>query len=103
MMMAKALASNGTHKVYIIGRRKATLEAAAKESSYGKITSMVGDVTSRLASGLLRDHIKAKIGYINVFTLNSGIGGPAKHQYHAAKLSRGIWGHGVEDGFSGIY
>ncbi len=32
LMMAKALAANGAAKVYIIGRRMESLEAAAKES-----------------------------------------------------------------------
>ncbi len=31
-MMAKALAANGATKVYIIGRRRAVLEEAAKQS-----------------------------------------------------------------------
>ncbi|KAL9577389.1 MAG: hypothetical protein Q9212_006393 [Teloschistes hypoglaucus] len=47
LMMANALAANGAHKVYIIGRRKEVLEAAAKESPHGNIVPLVGDVTSK--------------------------------------------------------
>lgn len=46
-MMTKALALNGVNKVYIIGRRKEVIEAAAKESSQGNIIPIVGDVTSK--------------------------------------------------------
>ena len=46
-MMTKALALNGVNKVYIIGRRKEVIEAAAKESPHGNIIPIVGDITSK--------------------------------------------------------
>ncbi|MCJ1475681.1 hypothetical protein MMC13_004344 [Lambiella insularis] len=76
LMMAKALALNGAHKVYIIGRRKEVLEAAAKESPHGNIIPLVGDVTSKDAIQSVAAHIKSQVGYINVLIANSGIGGP---------------------------
>ena len=76
LMMAKALALNGAHKVYIIGRRKEVLEAAAKESPHGNIIPLVGDVTSKDALQSIASHIEKEVGYINVLIANSGIGGP---------------------------
>ncbi|KAL9130456.1 MAG: hypothetical protein Q9217_001379 [Psora testacea] len=76
LMMAKALALNGAHKVYIIGRRKETLKAAAEESPHGNIIPMVGDVTSKESLKSIADSIKAEVGYVNVLIANSGIGGP---------------------------
>ena len=76
LMMTKALALNGARKVYIIGRRKEVLEAAAKESPHGNIIPLVGDVTSKDALQSIVSHIENEVGYINVLIANSGIGGP---------------------------
>jgi len=75
-MMAKALALNGAKAVYIVGRRKDRLEAAAKESPHGNIIPLEGDVTSKDSLKSLADHIGRETGYINVLIANSGIGGP---------------------------
>ena len=75
-MIAKALALNGAHKVYIIGRRKENLETAAKESPYNNIVPIQGDVTSKESLSSIVAHIQQEIGYINVLIANSGIGGP---------------------------
>ena len=82
-MMAKALALNGAHKVYIIGRRKEVLEAAAKESPHNNIVPLVGDVTSKPSLQALASQIASEVGYINVFIANSGIGGPQTSSLHA--------------------
>lgn len=74
--MAKALALNGAHKVYIVGRRKEVLEAAAKESPHGNIIPLVGDVTSKDSLRSVVMHIEKDTGYINVIIANSGILGP---------------------------
>lgn len=76
LMMTKALALNGAHKVYIIGRRKEILEAAAKESPHDNIVPLVGDVTSKDALQSIVSHIEKEVGYINVLIANSGIAGP---------------------------
>lgn len=76
LMMAKALALNGAHKVYIVGRRKEVLEAAAKESPHGNIIPLVGDVTSKDSLRSVVTYIEKDTGYINVVIANSGILGP---------------------------
>lgn len=75
-MISKALAANGASKVYIVGRRKEVLEAAAKESSKGNIIPLVGDVTSKDSLKSIASQIEKEVGYINVLIANSGIGGP---------------------------
>ena len=76
LMMTKALALNGARKVYIVGRRKEVLEAAAKESPHGNIVPLVGDVTSKDTLQSIVSHIEKEVGYINVLIANSGIQGP---------------------------
>lgn len=76
VMMAKALALNGAHKVYIVGRRKEMLETTAKESPHGNIIPLVGDVTSKEDLSSIVSKIKEEVGYVNVLIANSGIAGP---------------------------
>ena len=76
LMMAKALALNGAHKVFIVGRRLQVLEAAAKESPHGNIVPIVGDVTSKDSLKAAADEVKSQVGYLNVLVVNSGIAGP---------------------------
>ncbi|KAM0801245.1 hypothetical protein BDR22DRAFT_804941 [Usnea florida] len=76
LMMTKALALNGAHKVYIIGRRREVLEAATRESPHGNIIPLVADVTSKSALQSVVSHIEREVGYINVLIANSGISGP---------------------------
>ncbi|RFU24709.1 hypothetical protein B7463_g11625, partial [Scytalidium lignicola] len=76
LMMARALAVNGAHKVYIIGRRKHVLEAAAASVNTGNIIPLAGDVTSREEIANIVDIIKKETGYINVLVANSGVLGP---------------------------
>lgn len=75
-MMTKALALNGAARVYIVGRRKEPLEAAAKESPHGNILPLQGDVTSKDSLQSLVTHIEQDVGYVNVLIANSGTGGP---------------------------
>jgi NAD(P)-dependent dehydrogenase (short-subunit alcohol dehydrogenase family) len=75
-MMARALALNGAHKVYIIGRRKEVLEKAAQSVSTNNIVPLVGDVTSKSDLEKVVSIIKSEIGYINVLVANSGTLGP---------------------------
>ena len=76
LMIAKTLALNGAYRVYIVGRREATLQAAAKESPHGNIIPVVGDVTSKSDLERIVQQVKHEVGFINVLFANSGITGP---------------------------
>lgn len=78
--MARALALNGAHKVYIIGRRKEKLDEAAQSVSTNNIIPIVADVTSKKALESAVSTIKSEVGYINVLITNSGILGPQPAQ-----------------------
>jgi NAD(P)-dependent dehydrogenase (short-subunit alcohol dehydrogenase family) len=75
-MMARALALNGAHKIYIIGRRKDALEKASQSVSTNNIVPLVGDVTSKEALASIVSTIKDEVGYINLLIANSGTLGP---------------------------
>jgi NAD(P)-dependent dehydrogenase (short-subunit alcohol dehydrogenase family) len=75
-MMARALALNGAHKVYILGRRKEVLEKAAASVPTNNIIPLVTDVTSKEALASAVATITSEVGYINVLVANSGTLGP---------------------------
>jgi NAD(P)-dependent dehydrogenase (short-subunit alcohol dehydrogenase family) len=79
-MMARALALNGAHKVYIVGRRKEVLERASKSVSSGNIIPLQGDITSKEALSSIVARITSETGYINVLIANSGTLGPQAAQ-----------------------
>ncbi|KAF8862263.1 NAD(P)-binding protein [Acephala macrosclerotiorum] len=78
LMMARALALNGAHKVYIVGRRKEILEKAAASVTTNNIIPLVGDVTSKEALSSIVSTITSETGYINLLIANSGTLGPQK-------------------------
>lgn len=82
--MARALAFNGAHKVYILGRRLEVLKAAAKEHS--SIIPLQCDVTSKGDLRSVVDHIAADVGYVNLVVANSGSIGPPVRFNPAASL-----------------
>jgi len=75
-MMAKALAHNGAAKVYIVGRRKEKLDAAAKQCPTGNMIPIVGDVSSKASLQAIASQIASETGYINLLIANSGVTGP---------------------------
>ena len=75
-MMAKALAEAGARKVYILGRRKETLDKATAE--HESIIPLVCDVTSKDALQSAVHFITGDIGHVNLVVANSGILGPTK-------------------------
>ena len=83
LMMTEALALNGAHKVYIIGRRKEVLDEATKKSPHDNIIPLVGDVTSKESLQSIVSHIEKDVGYINVLIANSGIQGPPENPISA--------------------
>jgi NAD(P)-dependent dehydrogenase (short-subunit alcohol dehydrogenase family) len=76
LLMARALALNGAHKVYILGRRKEVLERAAASVPTNTIIPIVADVTSKEALASAVSTITSEVGYINVLVANSGCSGP---------------------------
>lgn len=75
LMLAKALIENGAAKVYIAGRRKEVLEAAA-QSLGPNVVPVVCDVTSKDSLKQMASFIEADAGFLNLLACNSGIGGP---------------------------
>jgi len=74
-MMTIALAENGAHKIYIIGRREGPLnELAAKFPNI--VIPMRGDITSQSDLGAISSQIRSEVGYINVLIANAGMTGP---------------------------
>ncbi|KAK5259015.1 hypothetical protein LTR20_005398 [Exophiala xenobiotica] len=76
-MMARALAANGASKVFIIGRREASLKETADSVPGGNIIPLVGDVTSKESLQQCVDKVKAEVDSIDVLVANSGISGPS--------------------------
>ena len=69
-MMTQAFASGGAAKIYIIGRRKEKLDAAAKLSP--TIIPIVGDVTSKDSLVSIAAQITQETGFVNLLCCNSG-------------------------------
>ncbi|KAJ5308659.1 hypothetical protein PENANT_c053G11496 [Penicillium antarcticum] len=74
LTMSRALATNGAHKVYILGRRMDVLEKTAAE--YPSIVPVQADVTSKADLQAAVDLIKEEVGYVNLVVANSGSIGP---------------------------
>ncbi|KAH6852933.1 short-chain dehydrogenase [Alternaria rosae] len=74
LMIAHSLASAGATKVYILGRRKDKLSAAA--SQHENIIPFQCDITSKASLQAAVDFITHDTGYVNLLVANSGIYGP---------------------------
>ncbi|KAJ5116232.1 hypothetical protein N7456_000580 [Penicillium angulare] len=76
LIITRALAANGAHKIYILGRRLEVLEKAAAE--YPNIViAHQADVSSKSDLQSAVDRIKSDVGYVNLVIANSGtIGNP---------------------------
>lgn len=100
LMIARALALNGARKVYIIGRRKDALEAAASSVTTNNIIPMVGDVTSKDSLKTIVSQITVDIGYVNVVIANSGIAGPQNSFTPETSLQdfqKSLWDTNIKD------
>ncbi|MCJ1375943.1 hypothetical protein MMC20_007181 [Loxospora ochrophaea] len=75
LMMAKALEANGA-KVYIIGRRLETLQAAAKQAKNNNIIPLQGDCTSKESLTSIVSTIRSQSSVVNTLIVNHGITGP---------------------------
>ncbi|CAL5866122.1 uncharacterized protein PFLUO_LOCUS329 [Penicillium psychrofluorescens] len=106
LMMAKALAANGASKVFIVGRRFSVLESAAKESKYGNIIPVLGDVTSKADLKSLTAHIDVEAGHVDLLVANAGISGPdlegLSESAPIEELQQKLWGPKLEN-FANTY
>ncbi|GAB1316981.1 Short-chain dehydrogenase/reductase sat3 [Madurella fahalii] len=75
LIMARALATNGAKKVYILGRRQEVLVNAANEFP-SVLVPVQCDVTSKESLQAAVDKVTAEVGYINLLVANSGVLGP---------------------------
>lgn len=107
LMMARALALNGAHKVYIVGRRKEVLEKASKSVSTNNIIPLVGDVTSKDDLSSIVSYIVSDTGYINVLIANSGILGPQAAQKMTSESTvadfQKAWGESTFEEFADTF
>ena len=71
-MMAKALATNGAAKVFIIGRREHLLQTGAKSVESGNNILIVGDITSKESLQNIVSQITSEVGFINILIANAG-------------------------------
>ncbi len=74
--MALALDANAAAHVFIIGRRAASLEKIASRAKNGRITPVVGDVTSKESLQSCTEQISQIVNHVDVLVANSGIAGP---------------------------
>ncbi|RAL12398.1 SDR family NAD(P)-dependent oxidoreductase [Aspergillus homomorphus CBS 101889] len=86
LIMTRALAANGAHKVYILGRRQDVLEQAAAEFP-DVVIAHQADVTSKADLQAAVDRITKEVGYVNLVVANSGSIGPAVRFNPSATLS----------------
>ncbi|KAK5696657.1 hypothetical protein LTR97_007961 [Elasticomyces elasticus] len=73
---ARALDANGAKAVYIVGRRKETLEEAAKTGINGTIKPIVGDVSDKASLQKVVEQVQNEQGYVNLLFANAGVSGP---------------------------
>lgn len=75
-MITRALVANGAHRVYIVGRRKEVLEAAAQAINSHIVIPLPGDITSLDSLLRMADQVNTEVGYVNLVVANAGIMGP---------------------------
>lgn len=75
-MMTKALAANGAHRIYIIGRREDVLVNAANSIDPKVIVPLPGDITSKDTLIEMAAKVESETGYVNLVIANAGIMGP---------------------------
>lgn len=73
--MARALATNGARRVYILGRRQEVLAKAAEEFP-AVLVPVQCDVTSQASLQAAVDRVAAEAGHVNLVVANSGVTGP---------------------------
>jgi NAD(P)-dependent dehydrogenase (short-subunit alcohol dehydrogenase family) len=76
--MARALAVNGAHRVYLLGRRLDVLQEATNKHHPTVFVPIQCDVTSKDSLQAAVDRITSEVGYIDLLIANSGIPGPTE-------------------------
>ncbi|EFY85934.1 hypothetical protein J3459_017353 [Metarhizium acridum] len=102
-IIAHALVANGAKRVYILGRREASLETTKSTSSHPEnITPVVCDVTSKESLRAAADKVRQDCGYCDVVFANSGVSTADASQYLGRQeidikaLQEGLWQHSME-------
>lgn len=101
---AHALVANGAKRVYILGRRAASLETTKATSSHPEnMTPIVCDVTSKEALRAAADKVRQDYGYCDVVFANSGVSTADASPYLNPRdkldikdLQEGLWQHATE-------
>ncbi|GAB1315958.1 Rhamnolipids biosynthesis 3-oxoacyl-[acyl-carrier-protein] reductase [Madurella fahalii] len=77
LMIARALASAGAARVYIVGRRVDVLQAAAASINRPSVVvPLYCDATSKVSLESIASVVETDVGYLNLLVCNAGIGGP---------------------------
>ncbi|KAF2731760.1 short chain dehydrogenase/reductase family [Polyplosphaeria fusca] len=74
--MALALDKNGASKVFILGRREASLKAVANKAVNGSVVPVVADVSSKPSMENAVEQVEKNTSFVNVVIANGGILGP---------------------------
>ncbi len=103
-MMAKALATAGARKVYILGRRKSALEKAAAQNE--RLIPLECDVTEKESLQSAVDTITKDTGYVNLVVANSGVLGPRNNfdpSFSIQELRKHMFEDVSVEDFTGVY
>ncbi|KAK3682487.1 hypothetical protein B0T22DRAFT_471253 [Podospora appendiculata] len=77
LMMAKALADAGAHRVYIVGRRVEVLQAAAAAMDRPTVVvPLYCDVASKISLQSIVSVVETDVGFLNLLVCNAGVAGP---------------------------
>ncbi|KAI1618061.1 hypothetical protein EDD36DRAFT_20742 [Exophiala viscosa] len=75
-IMASALDANGASKVFILGRREASLKKVAENAANKTIIAVICDVTSKDSLSAAAAFIEKESAFVNAVIANSGAVGP---------------------------
>ncbi|KAI9699907.1 MAG: hypothetical protein M1820_006969 [Bogoriella megaspora] len=75
-MMALALDANGARQVFVLGRRKASLEKVAAKAANGRIIPVACDIASKESLQKAVASIEGQVPFVNAVVANSGVSGP---------------------------